>query len=717
MTRNSIVIIPSLNPDEKLKKTVDGMVKAGFGKIIIVNDGSDDEHLKYFPKADSTITVIHRKINHGKGAALKVAFDYVLKKFPNVFGVVTVDGDGQHTPEDTVSCIKALYENPESAVLGCRDFSAPDVPKKSRLGNKLTRTVFKTLCGIKITDTQTGLRAFPISMLPLLLSIKGERFDYETNMLLKLNGSGIDLKEVAIKTVYIEENASSHFRPFADSIKIYRFILAYFLSSILSFVADISFFYILCLVFGELLGGWCIPVATLVARAISSFLNYTLNRKHVFDSKESKHKSLIRYYLLAVPVMLISALAVMLLSKLFASTPIIQTLIKIVVDCVLFFLSYRIQRNWVFSEKNKESKKQQEEKEKKKVTVKNVVCRTLISISTAIGMIFITVVAACLMICYGPSETVRNMAVMMAMEASATKWIPGLFLSDDTVNSILEQSKKLDLEIVDTNDLNQNNDTQFNNETDEGTKLIFLNEPKFKAYVLLIKDPKRISVGVSADDFSTSKEGVGIFDIAEKYGCLAAINGGEFLDIGGMGNGARPMGITYSGGKLVWEDALRRTFIGFDKNDRLICKEGLTKAQAEKLGVRDGVCFKNGNTLIEPDGESVKIYKANASVGPAQRTAIGQTADGTVIMLVTDGRTADSIGATRNDVIDIMLSYGAVSAGMLDGGSSAMMYYENYAEKLHMDTSQFDDYQKNGMLNRYKAFTPPRSIPTYFIVK
>ena len=148
--------------------------------------------------------------------------------------------------------------------------------------------------------------------------------------------------------------------------------------------------------------------------------------------------------------------------------------------------------------------------------------------------------------------------------------------------------------------------------------------------------------------------------IAQKYNCIAAINGGEFADAGGQGTGAKPMGLTYSGGKNVWNDGLKRSFFGFDKNDRLVCREGMTKAEADKLGIRDAVSFQTGNVLIQQNGEDIKLFHADSDTGTAQRTAIGQRADGTVILLVTDGRSVDSIGATRNDVIDLMVSYGHI---------------------------------------------------------
>ena len=714
MIDNIVVIIPSLNPDEKLNNTVNGMLNIGFKNILVVNDGSDKAHLKNFPKENEYVRVIHRSINQGKGTALKIAFRHILSDYPHAKGVVTVDGDGQHTPKDVLACAKKIKNGKNIAILGCRDFSGEDVPKRSRMGNLFTVKTLKLLCGIKISDTQTGLRAFPVSMLPLLLTVKGQRFEYETNMLLKLKQNGVVFEEVKIDTVYIEENKTSHFRPFIDSIRIYRFILSYVLSSMICFTTDIILFYIISKLLHNSLGGWTVITATAIARAFSSYLNYTINRRRVFDSNGKRSRTFFRYYTVAIPQMLVSAGLVSLTLPLFGSIPILQTIFKMIVDTTLFFICYRFQQGWVFSERTVNTKVKK--KRKKKITAKTVIGRTFLSIFTAVLMVVVTAVSACIMICYGPSQTLRNMLVIMAKEASATKWVPTLFLPSDKVDKIIADSEKLNVDTLSYDDLKGKEDTGEWDDAVDGTKLIFLNESKFKGYLLLVKDPKRVIVGVSSSNFSNAAEGMRIFDMVSKYNCLAAINAGEFADQGGVGNGARPMGLTYSQGKNVWSDGLKRTFIGFDRNDRLICKESMTRKEADELGVRDAVSFQNGNVLIEQTGKEVKLYKADADTGTAQRTAIGQRADGTVIMLVTDGRAVDSIGATRNDVIDLMLANGAVNAAMLDGGSSAMMYYRNYAKIFSVDTSQFDMYQKQGLVNRYKAFTRPRRIPTYFIV-
>ncbi len=713
MFENIIIVIPSLNPDEKLGSTVAGLKDAGFQNILVINDGSDEEHLSFFPKDDEVI-LLHHRMNRGKGAALKSAFRYIKNNMPNIEGIVTVDGDGQHRPKDVAKCVEALDVTKKTAVLGCRDFSLPEVPARSRFGNRTTSLVFRLLCGIKISDTQTGLRAFSRKLLPLLCKIEGERFEYETNMLLKFKSQGIEFSEVGIETVYIDENRTSHFHAIKDSIRVYSFILSFVLSSAISFIADISIFYLLAKLLGSVLGGAAELVATLGARIISSLINFSINKKKVFTNKSATAPTLLKYYALAIPQMLISALSVTGLSLLFKANAEGATLIKVVIDTLLFLIGYRIQRNWVFAEKTSKKKKNKSDSPKKKLTTGKIVRRSLLSVGTALLLVIVTVVGACLVICYGPSPTLRDMLVISAKQASATKWVPGLFLSKDKVQEIMDNSKEINTDTIDASSFSSE-ENEWDNAID-GMQYITIRKPKFKAYMLLVKDASRVKVGVSSENFSSSTEGKRIFDIAQKYDAVAAINAGEFLDTGGMGNGARPMGLTFSAGKVVWSDGLTRTFMGFDNNNKLICKNSMTKAEAEALGIRDAVSFQNGNVLIDREGEKVNLYYSDNNTGTAQRTAIAQRADGTVILLVTDGRSADSIGATRNDVIDILVEHGAVTAGMLDGGSSAMMYYKDYYNKYPTDTAEFDDYQKKGLVNRYKAFTNPRRMPTYFIV-
>ena len=206
------VILPSLNPDRKFKGVVDGLVEHGFQNIVIVDDGSDDEHRHWFDETEQypQCHVLHHGVNKGKGRALKTAFAYVLEKLPEVRGVITIDGDGQHLLGDIVACGEKMLEHGDKVVMGCRDFSLPGVPPRSVAGNRTTSRLFRICYGIKLSDTQTGLRAIPRSCLERFCAIEGERFEYETNMLLYMKRLGIGFVEQPIETVYDEEDYSAH---------------------------------------------------------------------------------------------------------------------------------------------------------------------------------------------------------------------------------------------------------------------------------------------------------------------------------------------------------------------------------------------------------------------------------------------------------------------------------------------------------------------------
>lgn len=353
------IIIPSYNPDEKLIKVVEGLKEKGFHDMIVVNDGSDAAHQEPFRKLDGECTIIHHKENKGKGRALKTAFSFCLENRKRTLGVITVDGDNQHKPEDVYACGKALLEKKDSLVLGCRDFSGADVPKKSKYGNTITKGVFRVFCGLKISDTQTGLRAISRDRLAELLAIKGERYEYETNMLLEAKDLEIPITEVPIQTVYINDNESSHFHPVRDSIKIYGIIIKFFMNSMASTGIDLSLFFLASLLFEKLRmpQAALIFAATAVARICSSLFNYKVNRKIVFGKGTTY--SIVKYYILCVCQMLVSAGIVSLLSTAFLAGSFISTVIKAITDTCLFFISFRIQKNWVF--------KKQQEREAKNV--------------------------------------------------------------------------------------------------------------------------------------------------------------------------------------------------------------------------------------------------------------------------------------------------------------------------------------------------------------
>ena len=368
--------------------------------------------------------------------------------------------------------------------------------------------------------------------------------------------------------------------------------------------------------------------------------------------------------------------------------------------------------------------KQKKERSKSLKLFWLVVKRTLITLLVVLLFLVGSVYALGLTLANGPSPSLRDMLVLSAKQASATKWLPGLFLDDETIEQIMANSEKVTVTEIDVESFKpkppEGADVSEGEEYDEwadypeGVRLEFLQGSTYRAYLTVVKDPSRVFVGV-CDNLGVAPTGMRIFDIAKKYDAQVVINAGEFPD-NGSSPGNVPMGITYTQGNCVWDDKAYRTFIGIDENNRLIVKEGMTKEEAEALNIRDGVCFQNGNVLITNENGKVQLHYSEGNVGAAQRTAIGQRADGTILLVVTDGRSAASIGASRNDIIDLLVSQGAVVAGMLDGGTSSLMYFDNYISRYHIDESTLDQYQLQGIVNKYKAFIPPRTMPTYFVV-
>ena len=246
----TLIVIPALNPPVALIDYVAKLIESGLENILIVNDGSRPEFENIFERLrdEYGCQILTHAKNLGKGRALKNAFNHFLT-MPNVEeynGIVTADSDGQHRVEDVLSMVYSISNNSDSLILGCRDFDSENVPPKSEFGNKLTKLVFKLLYGRKITDTQTGLRGFPKAILHDMLEIPGERFEFETKMLIHTFDKSIPIKEITIETIYFDGNAETHFNPIKDSLRIYKVIFAsffkYLLSSLSSFLVDIGLF-------------------------------------------------------------------------------------------------------------------------------------------------------------------------------------------------------------------------------------------------------------------------------------------------------------------------------------------------------------------------------------------------------------------------------------------------------------------------------------------
>lgn len=361
MTKTVPIVIPSYEPDERLISLLKDLNAAGIGPVIIVNDGSGTEYDEIFEQAEKLIEAsggkyISYRPNKGKGRALKTAFSYIAENYPDALGCVTADSDGQHTPGCIASIIDALRKETDHLILGVRSFDGEDIPWKSRFGNNLTVKVFSYVSGVKVSDTQTGLRGIPFDFMKDMIDCKGERFEYETQMLLECAGR-IRITEVPIKTVYdSKENHQTHFDPFKDSIRIYRILgkkfIKYIFASLTSFVIDIILFTIFNRLFkGMIPDAYLVQFSTICARIISATYNYTVNYFMVFRSRAGKATSLIKYAALAFIQMQASAWSVAGIC--FFLPKVSKTLIKCIIDTILFVLSYSIQQRFVFASKKR----------------------------------------------------------------------------------------------------------------------------------------------------------------------------------------------------------------------------------------------------------------------------------------------------------------------------------------------------------------------------
>lgn len=348
---NLQIFIPSLDPDEKLVRVVDELILQTEYDIILLDDGSKLAGQAIFKKLaeNPRCKLLRHAVNLGKGRALKDGFNFILNEYPQTVGVVTVDGDGQHLAKDIIACANALISKPCALVLGSRNFDAKGVPFTNGFGNKFTRRTMKLLCGIDIPDTQTGLRGISCEFMKILLTVAGERFEYETNMLLSAKENGIPFAIVPIETVYLDDNATTHFNPLRDSLKIYSIFLKFLLASSSSFLIDIAIFSFLVSITRDVAPLYYIFFSTAVARVISAVYNFNINKKTVFRNMEKNHWIAAKYILLCTIQLFASAFFV---KNLFGILQINESIIKLAVDMLLFFASFVVQREWVFKTKN-----------------------------------------------------------------------------------------------------------------------------------------------------------------------------------------------------------------------------------------------------------------------------------------------------------------------------------------------------------------------------
>ncbi|MBQ8110818.1 MAG: phosphodiester glycosidase family protein [Clostridia bacterium] len=353
--------------------------------------------------------------------------------------------------------------------------------------------------------------------------------------------------------------------------------------------------------------------------------------------------------------------------------------------------------------------------------------RVALSVMTVIALVLIGALCAGYAAFRGPSPTMGDLLTVSLLETSALKFVPRIYYSQAEVDAIVERnSVGGDEEETDTSMIVISRPTPVPAEpvvtpqpeaqdaadivvnvtpsptpapenlisSEDGIEIYAVKGATYTGFMMVVDDPSRVACGTSRDKFDGAS-GLQLKEIAQRYDAVAAINGGGFEDSGGMGNGSVPIGVVISNGQLMHggNGGKYNVTVGFNQDDIMIIGE-MTEDEALAKGLRDAMTF--GPALVI-NGEAVSVKGLSSGLNP--RTAIGQRADGAVLMLVIDGRQASSLGASYADLITQMLQYGAVNAINLDGGSSSLMYYKG-------------DY-----MNRGVVLTGSRDMPTAFIVR
>ena len=372
------------------------------------------------------------------------------------------------------------------------------------------------------------------------------------------------------------------------------------------------------------------------------------------------------------------------------------------------------------SQRGGASKPSKKKKKKGSGLFGRIVRRFFLVLFTVIALILVAACLAANLIFNGPAPAARDILTMTLLEPSGTKWIPGLFVDAQTLDSIrTRDDSNLKDEFSNTSEIVINKDAAISAGTDEwanspdGIRFESHSGDTYNAHIMIVRDPSKVYLGTSTENFSTSIPGTRIDDQIETDGAIAGVNAGAFFDNGTSDPsvGSVPEGLVYSKGVCKWTTGSPpngiKGFAGFNKDNILVvAQDNLSKAQAEELNIRDGCCF--GPVLIMNGEINQEAYNSNSGWNP--RTAIGQRKDGAVVFVCIDGRQAGSAGGTYKDVIDIMIEYGVVNACNMDGGSSSIMVYrDTYGLFGEAGTVQ--------VINSYSLLQErPRKMPTFWMV-
>ena len=372
------------------------------------------------------------------------------------------------------------------------------------------------------------------------------------------------------------------------------------------------------------------------------------------------------------------------------------------------------------------AKPKKKKKKKGSGLLGRIIRRFFLVLFTVIILVLIALVLMMNVIFKGPSDAARSLLTMSLKEPSATKWIPDLFLDEETLNAITNISgETTTADTTDTSLVTINKSAILSGTSNEweghpdGVYIERLSGATYNAHVMVVRDPSLVFMGRSAKVYSTNTPGKRLNEVMAEAddSIIAAVNAGAFNDDGTANSyvGSVPAGIVYSEGEFICNQyrgniPVAETgggFVGFNDDDVLVVAYTMTEAEAESLKIRDGCEF--GPPLIINGEVNQEAYNKASGLNP--RTAIGQRADGAVIFVCIDGRQAGSPGGTYKDVTDIMIEYGAVNACNLDGGSSSIMMYRD----MH---GLFGDAGQVQTINSYSVLqSQPRRMPNYWLVR
>ncbi len=368
MNRLPVAVIPAYKPLPVIINIAKELLNSkSFQGVVCVNDGSGKEFDNIFAELKTLGVIVEtHAVNLGKGTALKTGFNAALNYFPEFCGVVTLDADGQHLSKDVINIADNLFNIKDTLITGGRVFDNKDIPFRSRFGNKLTKVIFRLFSGVKINDTQTGLRGIPASLLPDLIKLKTTGYDFELDMLIFAKEKHYAIKEIPITTVYENGNSSSHFNPVLDSLRIYFVFFRYLWVAILSFIIDFT----MLEVFMKILQvpeatsdnqiaqiSFTVITANVLARLVSSTFNFILNRRFVFKSNANAFYEYKKYFVLVIYVLIINnAVFYFLLNNdslqdITGLGAVFLEITKLITELITFFITFIISRTIIFKDK------------------------------------------------------------------------------------------------------------------------------------------------------------------------------------------------------------------------------------------------------------------------------------------------------------------------------------------------------------------------------